>query len=218
MNDERKQRVKYYLLPFIIQFGVLFVCIPLHRIFIHIGPVLGNPEMVGMEMSDPKLGRLVFAVISFIAFALLTCFASQRSEEKNGLVSFILGAFAGTFLWQSIGEDLWHFSVNGMHFVFLESITVLPLVLLFIPALVFLWKSASIDWGVWCSMLTFGVNWLGHFVLIGIYPLFSGLCEINLWCRIVGISLGVLLMAVSFITGLGKGKNPKERMLSAILS
>jgi len=218
LKFEKKEKLTYFLLPFLIQFGVLGVCIPLHRIFIHIGPFLGETELIGMEMTNPTAGRLIFGILAFIAFIILTLFASQKAKKGSELFSFVLGMFAGVFLWQSIGEDLCNFSVNGIHFVSLESITVLPLVILFLLAMAYFWKTESLNWGVCCSMLSFSVNWLGHYVLVGVYPLASGLCDINLWCRCVGITLGPVLFVISLILGLGKGKKSKERMRAAILA
>jgi len=217
MNSEKHPVWKYYVLPFLIQFGVLGVCIPLHRIFIRIGPSLGIPEMIGMELTDPTAGRLAYAVLSAVAFVVLTLLASKKAVNGGVYAPFVLGMFAGTFLWQSIGEDLWHFSVAGVHFVSPESIAVLPLVILFCLAMVYFRKRGALDWGVWCAVLAFAVNWLGHYVLLGIYPLVGGMFEINAWCRGVGIALGCTLLAVSLLLGPRKEKAPKERMLLAIL-
>ena len=189
----------------------------LHRSTVSLGRMLQKPELLYGELTKPTLGRLVFAITAALLSLLFTALASQQAKRGKNYAPFILGTFAGTFLWQSIGEDLWHFSLGGVHFVQLESISVLPLVLTFVIALLYCAKQNTLDWGVWCAVLSFAVNWLGHYVLEGIFPLFSGLCTEGQWCRWTGLLLGSVLLLTGLVLGIKKSKMPRQWMLSAIL-
>ncbi len=217
MKSSTKPLLRYFVGAFFIQFGVMGVCIPLHRIFIRIGEPVAVAEQVAGAMTNPTVGRLMFSLLSALAFILLTALASARARAGKDYAPFIFGSLAGTFLWQSIGEDLWHFSVGGEHFVVLESISALPLVILFLLALLYCARNRSLDWGVWCAVLGFAVNWLGHYVLEGVYPLVAPLCPEALWYRCVGLGLGSALLILGVYLGVKKAKAPRQWMLCSIL-
>lgn len=215
---KRKEIIREYALPFLGMFVVLVICMFLHRSVISLGAMLGPEEMVGEEMSSPTIGRLVFAVLSFCAFAILTAVSQGIGKQGKIFPSFWCAMFAGIFLWQSIGEDLWHFAVDGVHFVQLESITVLPIAILFGMLLYYVLRHDALGWGVQCTLLSFACNWLGHYILLGVYPMVSSLIDTNAWCKLVGISAGSILTILGVYLGVCKSRNTKERLLSVILT
>lgn len=208
---------KYFAKAFLSQYVVLIICLFLHRTIVALGGLIEVSEQVGGEISKPTAGRLIFALCAAAAFFILSFLASEKSKEGKIFTSFILGAFAGTNLWQCIGEDLWHFSIGGEHFVTLESVSVLPLVIVFIASLLYFWRNNSLDWGIWCVVLAFAVNWLGHFVQLGTYPFFKWLCDETTWCMISGAGLGTILIIVSVYLEAKKAKTEKQTILTAIL-
>ena len=216
--QKKREIIREYALPFLGMFVVLGVCIFLHRNFISLGAILGPEEMVGEEMSSPTMGRLFFAVFSFLGFAVLTAISHGIGKRGKVFPSFWCAMFAGTFLWQSIGEDLWHFTVDGVHFVQLESISVLPFAILFGMLLFYILRHEALGWGIQCTLLSFACNWLGHYILLGIYPLFSSLVSVNAWCKLVGFSVGSIVMLLGVYLGICKSGNAKERLLSVILT
>lgn len=216
MNNGRK--ASCYWGAFFMQFLAVGVCIGFHRLFIHMGKQIASPEMINGEMSDPTIGRMIYAFISFLLFVGLTVLASKLNKKGKEFLAFSSGVFAGIFLWQSIGEDAWHFSMNGMHFACLESIQVLPLVILFVLFMLYCAKHNSLDFGLWCSVLSFATNWLGHYILIGIYPIVMDVIDEKMWCKIIGIIIGILAFATGIFLGLKKSKTNKQMMLSSILT
>lgn len=215
---KRKEIIREYALPFLGMFVVLMICMFLHRSVIPLGAMLGPEEMVGEEMSSPTIGRLVFAGLSFYGFVILTAVSQGIGKQGKIFPSFWCAMFAGTFLWQSIGEDMWHFAVDGVHFVQLESITVLPFVILFGMLLYYVLRHDALGWGVQCTFLSFACNWLGHYILLGVYPLVSSLIDANAWCKLVGIGAGSILTILGVYLGVCKSRNTKERLLSVILT
>lgn len=222
MKEDKEQKRKFiiqeYVLPFFGMFAVLCVCIILHRLFIHRGVMIGPEEMIGTEMSSPTIGRLIFAVLSFMAFTVLTIISQIISKKGKIIPSFWLSMFAGTFLWQCLGEDMWHFSVDGVHFVQLESISVFPIVVLFLLFLFYSVRYEALGWGIQCTVLAFACNWIGHYVLLGIYPFVSPFVSQKIWCKSVGLSVGPVLFFLGIFLGISKTKNTKERLLAVILT
>lgn len=221
-SQERKTRktqiVKEYLLPFLGQFAVLVVCIGLHRLFVGRGGPLGVPELVGDEMSSPTVGRLIYAILSCVLFLILTILASKQAKTGKEIQPFWLGMFAGTFLWQSIGEDLWHFTLDGVHFVQLESIAVLPFVILFLLLLIYTLRNQALDWGILCTMLSFACNWLGHYVMLGSYPFVSAFVDEKTWYALSGCVVGALALLVGIYCGVKKADSRRQRLLAAVLT
>lgn len=217
VKGSQRPVLKYFAGAYLVQFAILGVCMFLHQSSVPLGRMLDRSELVSGAMSKPTLGRLVYALAAALLFFIFTALASGQAKRGKNYAPFILGTFAGTFLWQAIGEDLWHFSVDGVHFVRLESVSVLPLIVLFFLTLVRCAKHNSADWGMWCMVLSFSVNWLGHYVLEGIYPLFASLCTEAQWYKGTGILLGSALLLTGLILGIRKAKTPKQWMLSAVL-
>lgn len=217
MDDRKKEVLKYFVLAFFIQFVILVICMFLHRSFIGLGYNVATPEMVGDEISKPTIGRLIFAFCSFAGFIICTVFASKQAKKGSDFIAFIIGQFAGTFLWQCIGEDSWNFDVGGTHFVQLESVSVFPLAVLFVIALVYCYRHNSFDWGVWCAILSFSINWFGHYINLGTYPLVASFIDEVIWIKGIGIGLGTILFITGLFCGFKKAKTPKQLMCASLL-
>lgn len=209
---------KEYLLPLILEYVVLLSCIRLHRLFIYRGALLNEPVLVGDEMTSPTVGRLVFCLLSFLAAVVLSVLASRKAKAGDVYVPFLFGSFAGTFLWQSLGEDAWNFSVDGVHFIQFESISVFPLVQVVILLLIYAARNDVLDWGIWCTVFSFLTNWWGHYVMLGFYPFVSAFFEEAAWNRGISSVVGILLLAVSLYLCLCSAKDCKGRIFSAMVT
>lgn len=210
--------VREYLVPFLLQYGILIVCLMLHTAFVSKGPLLGAEVMVGDEMSSPTAGRLFFAVAAFITGIIFTSRASSEAGEGKTYVPFFFGMFAGTFFWQALGEDLWHFSVNGVHFVQLESVSVFPLVVVTVLFVIYAVRREILDWGVWCALLSFLCNWFGHYIMLGTYPFVAKYFETSVWNRGVAWISGIFLAILGVYLGIFSAKDRKGRMFAAIVT
>lgn len=106
-----------YLLTIVLELVVLFGLMAFCSLFIGRGALLGTPELVGDELSSPTLGRLVYMLLSFILAFVLTVLASSFAKKDRDVPAFWCGFAAGILLWQAVGEEAWHFTVGGIHFV-----------------------------------------------------------------------------------------------------
>lgn len=207
-----------YLLPLILEYVVLLSCIRLHRIFIYRGALLGEQVMVGDEMASPTTGRLAFCILSFVAAVVLSVLASRKAKAGDVYVPFLFGSFAGTFFWQSLGEDAWNFAVDGVHFMQFESVSVFPLVPVTILFLIYAVRNEILDWGIWCVLFSFLTNWWGHYVMLGTYPFVSAFFEEAAWNRGIATVSGILLLLAGVYLSLCSAKDCKGRVFSAILT
>ena len=134
--NKRNAILKEFIFPLLGQFGVLIVAILLHRVFIGLGPNIMEPVTIGDEITKPTLGRLIYVILAFAMFLICAIIAAKKQDRVY--LSFFIGIFAGTVLWQMLGEDMWHFGLleHGeiTYFIKLESISVL---LFLIPLLIF---------------------------------------------------------------------------------
>ena len=87
-----------YLIPLVLEYVVLLSCICFHRLFIHRGVLLGEPVIVGDDMTSPTVGRLAFCILAFLAAAVLSVLASRKAKAGDIYIPFLYGTFAGTFL------------------------------------------------------------------------------------------------------------------------
>lgn len=212
-----KSEKLHFLYAFLIQVGLLLVCMRTHRTCIGLGNELAHSETVRGQLTNPTLGRFIFMLVAFVLFAFLTFFAEKISQKGKIYLPFALGTLAGTFLWQAIGEDAWHFSMDGIYMVQLESIEVLPLAILFLIAFFCLCKKQILGWGVWSMLLSFGTNWMGHYVLECMGVPFKSFIPENIFMICIGCGLGSVLFVLGLIYGLKKGKTVKQRFEMAVL-
>ncbi len=212
---------KEFFLPFICQFILVVLAILPHRLSIGLGAfVLPQSEYLG-EMTSPTTGRLVFAVCAMLGCFVLGYIAHIFAQKDKDLPAFLIGIFAGTLLWQSLGEDLWHFGiyVDGtlVNFLKLESIQVLPIVLPVLIAVLFGMLHHSFDFGVLCVIASFLCNWMGHYCSHATYPLVAGIMDISKWYVISGIGFGGALFLLGLYLGIAASVDRKGRMFSSII-
>lgn len=210
--------VKEYFLPFLVQYVILVAWIELHALFIGQGPYIGEQIMVGDEMSSPTAGRLVYCLIAFAGALIFALTASKMAKKGREYMPFFLGVISGTFLWQSIGEDLWHFSVNGINFIQLESVSVLPVFVLTILFVIYAAGNKILDWGMWCSLLGFLCNWFGHYVMLGTYPFVASYFSESVWNRCAGCVSGSILLLIGIYLGVCSAKDRKGRLFASIVT
>ena len=209
---------KEYFLPFLSQYLILAVCILLHRLFINRGEFIGPAVMVGDEMSSPTAGRFAFCILAFVAAVALAAVASGKAKAGKEYAPFFMGLFAGTFLWQSIGEDLWNFSVNGVNFVQLESVSVFPIFVITLLFVIYAAKNHVLDFGMWCALLGFLCNWAGHYVMLGTYPFVAAYFEEAVWNRGIAYISGAVLGVIGIYLGVCAAKDRKGRLFAAIIT
>ena len=213
-----KEIVCEYFLPLLAEFGILILCIFPFRLFKKIDVLIQEPSLVGNDLNDPTVGRLVFGIMAIVLWFIFTWFASKAAEKDKHYSSSFLGFTAGILLWQFIGEISWHYSIDGVHFVPLESITTLPIACLFILLLIYGKKHHSFDWGTWCMLLSFAFNWMGHYVMEGTYPFVASFVDQHTWY--VGASLvsGICGFVYSIIFLLFRAKTRRGRILASMLT
>ncbi len=210
--------MKEYVLPFLAQYLILAVCIILHRLFVNRGELISPAVMVGDEMSSPTMGRFVFCMGAFVAAVLLAVVASKKAKEGKEYAPFFLGLFAGTFLWQSIGEDLWNFSVNGVNFVQLESVSVFPIFVITLLFVVYAVRNHALDFGMWCVLAGFLCNWAGHYVMLGTYPFVASWFAESVWNKSIAYVSGAVLGVVGIYLGVCSAKDRKGRLFASIIT
>ncbi len=218
IKSTKKQLFREYLIPLLLEYLIMGVLIFCHRTIRNFGVLLAEPKLVGDEMSSPTMGRFVYAVVSFLLFAVFTKLGSNAAKKDKDLCSFWFGFTAGVLLWQSVGESFWHFAVGGINFVVLENITSFPLAVLFVMLMIYGKRHHSFDWGVWCMLLSFACNWIGHYITIGIYPFVEPYIASRPWNVWVSVIFGGLLTIYSFQFLLFRAKTTKGRMLASMMT
>lgn len=213
---------KEFLLPFLCQFLLVGLAILPHRLCIGRGDLLlPSVEYLG-EMTSPTAGRLFFAVTAMILCIVLGVVASKLARNDRIFPSFLTGIFAGTLLWQSIGEDLWHFGIysNGelINFLKIENVQVLPIVIPFLLLVLYGMIHHSFDFGVLCLIMSFLSNWMGHYCSHATYPLVESIIELKQWYIISGACFGGVLLLFGIYLGLFASKDQKGRIFSSIIA
>lgn len=207
-----------YILSIFLELAVLFGLIFFCAAFIDKGQFVCEQKMIGSEMCSPTLGRLIYLFLSFalaITFGALSSFFARKS---NDLPSFWFAFSAGILLWQSVGEEAWHFSVGNINFVQLESIASFPLVILFIGLLIYGCKFKSFDFGIFCVLISFACNWLGHYITVGIYPFFERLTDAHTWNVLAGSIGGGIVFILSIIFLIKNSDSRRGRLLASVMT
>ena len=220
-----KAGLKEGIVPALIQFFVLAVVIIEFAVFI--GPGNGLPNVIpsilnGGEATNPNIVLLIYMIAAF--FGSLVCAAvSSRMcrENKNTARSFWISVAGGTLLWQSVGECSWHFGLKCeneyLSFAHIENGSSLFLLLLFIILLGYCAKKKAFNWGVGVFLFIFLINWLGHFLQIGTYPVASEWFSERSWYRCIGLSAGIPGIIFSLYCIFRAAKDYKGRLFSSIL-
>ena len=209
-----------YVLPLLLQFVALVLFMMMHRISVGRGGYLLERVQVGDEVSSPTLGRFMYMLFAFVMFLITAFFANRSSgSESRGSVlkSFWLGIASGTFLWQSIGEDSWHFGVHTADGLVnasqLESISVVFILVVFLIFLCYVLKRNALSFGVAMTVCSFLCNWLGHYVMLGTYPFVHTLFEEKTWTMLSGCTAGGLILIGSIVYLIRKGDSLKRRLV-----
>ena len=218
IRSTKEQLAKEYALPLFLEFLIFAVLSFAMEKIVALGPDMQLKAMVGGEMTSPTLGRLIYGGAAFILFFVFAFTASGAAKRDSDIKSFWRGFTAGILLWQAIGDTAWHFSVAGVHFVPLKSIATLPLAILFIVLMIYGKRHHSFDWGIWCMLLSFGVNWIGQYILSGIGPVAAYWIDYEEWSYWGTVIPGVLMFFYSLGFLLFRAKTTKGRMLASMIT
>ena len=213
-----KELLYEYFLPLLAEFLILILCIIPFRLLKSLGPMVEEPAMVVDAQTMPTAGRLAYGIIALVLWFVFTLIASKGAKKDKHYTSSLLGFAAGIFLWQFIGEISWHYSVGGIHFVPFESVTTFPIACLFILLMIYGKKNHSFDWGVWCMMLSFAFNWMGHYVMEGTYPFVASMVDQHTWYICASVVAGVIGFVYSIIFLLFRVKTKRGRILASMIT
>lgn len=218
-------KIKEYVIPMLLQFMALVLFMMMHRLTVGRGNLLLERVQVGDEMSSPTLGRLLYMLFAFVMFVVTAYFANKTSKtdsRKNTFISFALGIASGTFLWQAIGEDSWHFGFqteNGLaNMSQLESITVVFILAVFLIFLVYVVRQKALSFGVAAVICSFLCNWLGHYVSTATYTFVQTAFDERMWFIVSGGAAGIILLAGSLLYLFKNASTTKKRLFCSTFS
>ena len=213
-----KEIGREYFLPLLAEFGILILCMFSFSLFVKLGHMIQEPSLVGDDLTSPTVGRLAFGLFVLVLWLVFSWLASNAAKKDKHYSSSFLGFAAGILLWQFIGEISWHYSIGGVHFVPFESVTTFPLACLFILLMLYGKKHHSFDWGIWCMLLSFAFNWMGHYVMEGTYPFVASLVDQHTWY--VGASLvsGICGLVYSIVFLLFRVRTRRGRILASMMT
>ncbi len=218
IRSTRRELLWEYFLPLAAEFVILILCMIPFRLLKGLGPMLQEPSAVGAELTKPTACRLAFGVLAIILWFVFTCVASRAAKREKHYMSSFFGFAAGILLWQFIGEISWHYAVGDVHFVPFESVTTFPVACMFILLMVYGKRHHSFDWGVWCMLLSFAFNWMGHYVMEGTYPFFASFVDQHVWYVGASVVSGVCGFIFSIIFLLFRVKTRKGRILASMMT
>lgn len=204
--------------------AITAVLVAFFALFIHFGsgmePVV-PPHLDDGEAVDSSPTRLAFMCLAFVLAFLFGWLACKKGREGKILPAFLLGYTGGTLLWQSTGECAWHFSIVSddylMCFPHIEGASALILVIVTSILLIYCYRRNAFDWGVWVFVLSFIGNWFGHFVLIGTYPMVSGLMEEDVWFRGAGLNIGLVTVLTALFMNFYSARTRQARLCCCLM-
>ncbi|MCQ2792738.1 MAG: hypothetical protein MJ208_04385 [Bacilli bacterium] len=217
-NKPDKKILTEYLLPIAIQLGIFLILMLLHRFTVKAGFNIQEPESVNGMVSSPTVGRLVYLLINPFLIATAIYFALYFNKKKDDLLTFVFANASGILLWQFFGEDFWHFSINGIHFLTFETAEALPIMFILILLLVYFALKKEKNWGLWLILIVFSYNWMGRFITEGLYPFVSSVIPFYMWSLIIALTVCLLACLFSLYLGLYASKDKQARYLSSILT
>ena len=220
-----KAGLKEGIIPALIQFVILAFVIIEFSVFIGSGNGLPNviPSVLnGGEPTNPNIVRLVYMIAAFLVSLICAAVSSHLcTDKKNTVKSFWMSIAGGTLLWQSVGECSWHFGLkcenDYLNFAHIENSSSLFLLILFILLLGYCARRKAFNWGIGIFLFTFLINWGGHFIQIGTYPLASEWFSEDAWFRYIGLSAGIPGILFSLYCIFRAAKDNKGRLFSSIL-
>lgn len=215
-----KRLVKNYFLPILIQLAIIAIMILLFMNVVSIGNEVMPSVSKGVEQTSPTAGRLFYTIFSFIMFMLMAVLASLYSKNNYLYKPYYMGFLSGTFLWQSIGEAVWHLGVYDegvfVNFTRLESVEVMPLVLPVLLLIGYGFYKKIFNWGIQIVILAFLCNWLGHFITIGMGPFWEKIIGGETWNFIVAFVVGGALTVFGFYWAIRKFEYAKSQLLGSM--
>ena len=211
------------VVPFLIQF-VLLAAVVVFFVFVIANDAI--PHLPGVPIrpdvpNDPNVVRLIYMILCFPAVFFLLKWAAKIKDAKR---SFWPALIAGILLWQAIGECSWHFGLweNGVFVFFprLEGPQGLFVVLIVLPFVLYVSKKYGLSWTMKIFLLSFLVNWLTHFLLLGIAPMWPTTAVYHnpaKWPKIAGFVFGLHGSLMLLYRLLFKCKTPEERLQTSLL-
>lgn len=218
IRSTRKELLREYFLPLLAESAILILCMKSFRLLKEIGPMLESPSLVGGELTKPTSGRLAFGLLALVLWFVFSWVASKAAKKNRDLASSLFGFAAGILLWQFIGEISWHYSVGGVHFVPFESITTFPVAILFILLMLYGKKHHSFDWGIWCMLLSFAFNWMGHYIMEGTYPFVASFVDPHHWYMGTSVIAGTCGLIYSIVFLLFRARTRRGRILASMIT
>ena len=203
----------FALIAEVVAFGV---CVPFFSLIVKQGPLIQDCVDVAGEISSPTVGRLVFGIVAFTFGIGLTFLAHFLNKKNKEIFSFASAFAGGVFLWQSIGECLWHFQIGGVQIMRIESVQSFPLVIIFIILLIVFGLFKNKNFAIWVCVLSFACNWLGHFITLGTYPFVNGV-DWKLWCYTMSAVFGGIATLLGLFLSLFCCKSKKGIYYASIL-
>lgn len=202
------KRLKEAGLTLLGQFALLLGVIQIFHLSFKIFPdtMIMEEVMVGDEMSNPVMSRLIYMIIGIIISIILIAV----SERLKTIPAFFTAFAAGVVTWQAVGECSWHFG-----FTQLEGQEAGIIIILFTALLIYAYKRKAFGWGMWSFLLSFMTNWLGHYVMIGTYRFAPTSFSEETWYMISGIVGGTLILVIPIYIFLKKENNLKNNMIAS---
>lgn len=220
-NTQSKWVLKEYIVPFLIMLSITGAGIMVFMFVIGLGNTIAPVNQVADEMTKPTVGRLVYIVASLVAAFLCAACATKYATKDKIFHAFYLGFTAGMLLWQAIGEGSWHFGYmvadNYINFFRIESSGSLFLVISFAALTAYMMKNCVMNFGVLCTVLSFLINWYGHFVSEGTYPYVAEIFSVSTWYAVSGLTVGIILTVAAIFLPIFKFKDTKGRLLCSML-
>jgi len=221
MKTDLRTIWKESILPSILQVSVLGIMIFLFAVFLMPLKMPMLPGAVLTEENDPNIPRFIYMLLTIPA-ALVTLRLASKTE--NSTARFWAGAAAGLFIWQGLGECSWNFGIiyqgAALFLPRIEGFQGTMLILFFLPLMIRIARSSSVPLHLRSCILSFGNNWLGHYILIGTAPLgmaLTGITDLLLWYRLVGIIAGVPAFLLTLYWVFFRAETKEQRLLLSVL-
>lgn len=205
---------KAYVVPFFIQLAIIAGMIFCFMKIVSLGEMIMPVVEKSGEFTRPTSGRLFYTIVSFCMFILMAVCASYFSRTGHTYGPFYMGFLAGTFLWQSIGECVWHFGAYSegvfVNFTRLESVEVIPLLMPIFLLIDYGFHRRFYNWGVQAVIRAFVCNWMGHYVTTGMESVWSKVFGGEIWSIVVSLSLGIAFAAGGLVYAFSGGHSEKN--------
>ena len=220
-NLKLKQGFKYGIIPTLIQFGILFVAMLIFKYLIDENSTMliqDKIQIAGKE-TDPNIIRFIYMFIAFICAYVLGFIAHNKSKDTT--LAFWLGLVGGVLLWQAIGECSWHFYYQVDETIFtlpqIEGPSGTALMIMIIPIIVYFIRNKTLSFGFGIFLLSFMINWEGHFILEGTYPYVSSLLNEKTWFIIFGLLIGICTTLFALYLMFYASTNKEGYLVSSII-